>query len=239
LNPELIMKKSIMLAVAGGLLFVLPTLQAADITGKVILKGTPPKEKEIPQVKDDANCGKLHTSAVTTHHYVVGPNGELANVVVSIVDLKGSTGASAAPVVLDQKGCEYSPVIFAVQAGQKIQVKNSDPIMHNVHAMPKEGSGNKEENKAQMPGSGDLNFVFPGPEEFLKFQCEVHNWMFSWVTVLDSPYFAVTAPDGTFKIANVPPGKHTIQVSHRKAGKATKEVDVKDGATVEFTLEAK
>src|SRR4051812_32918507 len=63
LNPELIMKKSIMLAVAGGLLFVLPMLQAADITGKVILKGTPPKEKEIPQVKDDANCGKLHTSA--------------------------------------------------------------------------------------------------------------------------------------------------------------------------------
>ena len=131
-------------------------------------------------------------------------------------------------------------MIFAVQAGQKIQVKNSDPIMHNVHAMPKEGSSNKEENKAQMPGGGDLQFSFPSPEEFLKFQCEVHNWMFSWVTVLDNPCFAVTGPDGTFKISNVPPGKHTIQISHRKAGKATKEVDVKDsGATVEFTLEAK
>jgi plastocyanin len=234
------MKKCIILAVAGGLLFVLPTTKAADITGKVILKGTPPKEKDIPQVKDDPNCGKLHTGPATTHHYVVGANGELANVVVSLVDAKGSTGAAAAPAVLDQKGCEYSPIIFAVQSGQKISVKNSDPIMHNVHAMPKEGTGNKEENKAQMPGSGDLTFTFPGPEEFLKFQCEVHNWMFSWVTVLDTPYFAVTGPDGTFKIANVPPGKHTIQISHRKAGKATKDVDVKDsGATVELTLEAK
>ena len=64
-----------MLAVAGSLLFVLPTLQAADITGKVILKGTAPKEKDIPQVKDDPNCGKLHTGPVTTHHYVVGANG--------------------------------------------------------------------------------------------------------------------------------------------------------------------
>ena len=47
-------------------------------------------------------------------------------------------------------------------------------------------------------------------------------------------------PDGTFKIANVPPGKYTIQVAHRKAGKATQEVEVKDsGGKADFTLEAK
>jgi plastocyanin len=235
------MKKTIALTIVSGLLAIGTVANAADITGKITLKGTPPPEKEIPQIKDDPNCGKLHSPNATTHHYVVGANGALANVVVTLVGQGGkSSAASAAPAVLDQKNCEYAPMIFAVQAGQKITVKNSDPVMHNVHSMPKEGTGNKEDNKAQMPGGGDLTFAFSSPEEFLKFQCEVHNWMFSWVTVCDSPYFAVSGADGTFKIANVPPGKYTVQVSHRKAGKATQEVEVKaDGGKADFTLEAK
>ena len=231
-----------MLVMVGGLLAALPATQAADITGKITLKGTAPKEKEIPQVKDDPNCGKLQTTTPTTHHYVVGPKGELANVVVSLVGVPGgSTGASAAPAVMDQKNCEYAPVIFAVQTSQKISIKNSDPVMHNVHSVPKEGSGNKEQNTAQQPGQADLVFSFPSPEAFLKFQCEVHGWMFAWVSVFDHPYFAVTDKDGNYTIKNVPPGKkYTVQVAHRKAGTATSEVEVKDsGAKADFTLEAK
>ena len=62
--------------------------------------------------------------------------------------------------------------------------------------------------------------------------------MFAYVTVVDSPYFAVTGKDGTFKIANVPPGTYTLEAAHRKAGKVTKQVEVKDAnVTVDFTLE--
>src|ERR1043166_4239513 len=109
---------------------------AGEITGTVTLKGTPPKEKDITPLKDDPTCGKLHTEMPTTHFYVVGPKAELADVVISVEGISGkSTGASAAPVVLDQKGCEYTPQIFAVQTDQKIMVKNSDPVLHNVHAL--------------------------------------------------------------------------------------------------------
>ena len=59
--------------------------------------------------------------------------------------------------------------------------------------------------------------TFDKPEMFLKFKCDVHQWMFAWASVFDHPYFAVSAKDGTFKIANVPPGKYTIQAAHRKA----------------------
>jgi len=92
-----------------------------------------------------------------------------------------------------------------------------------------------------LPGSGDLTVSFDKPEPFLKFQCDVHPWMFAWVSVFDHPYFAVSARDGTFKIANVPPGKYTIQAAHRKAGVVTQQVEVKEGAPakVDFTLEAK
>jgi plastocyanin len=215
---------------------------AADITGTITLKGTPPKEKDITPLKEDATCGKLHSDMPTTHFYLAGPKGELADVVVSLQGVSGkSTGASAPAVLLDQKGCEYIPSIFAVQTGQKITVKNSDPVLHNVHDVPAEGSGNKEFNQAQVPNGPDLTFSFDKPENFLKFQCDVHKWMFAWVSVFDHPYFAVSAKDGTFKIANVPPGKYKIQAAHRKAGTVTQEVEVKEGepAKVDFTLEVK
>jgi plastocyanin len=217
-------------------------LAAADITGTITLKGSAPKEKDITPLKDDPNCGKLHSDMPTTRFYVVGPNAGLGDVVVSLQDISGkSTGASAPPVVLDQKGCEYIPQILAVQTGQKITVKNSDPVLHNVHDVPASGSGNKEFNQAQLQGSPDLNFAFDKPEMFLKFKCDVHPWMFAWVSVFDHPYFAVSAKDGTYKIANVPPGKYKIQATHRKAGTVTQDIEVKEGeaAKADFTLEAK
>src|SRR6266702_3580589 len=175
---------------------------AGEITGTVTLKGTPPKEKDITPLKDDPTCGKFHAEMPTTHFYVVGPKAELADVIVSIQGLSGkSTGASAGPVVMDQKGCEYAPQIFAVQTDQKIQIKNSDPVLHNVHDLPTV-AGHKEQNMAQMPNGPDLTFSFPKQEEFLKFKCDVHPWMFAWVSVFDHPFFAVSSKDGTFKISN-------------------------------------
>jgi len=220
----------------------LQVASAADINGIVTLKGTPPKEKEITPVMEDANCSKLHTTVPTTRFYVAGPKGELADVVVSVQGISGkSTGASAPPVVMDQKGCEYIPSILAVQTDQKLVVKNSDPVLHNVHNVPGEGSGNKEKNEAQLPNGADLTFSFSKPENFLKFKCDVHQWMFAWVSIFDHPYFAVSAKDGSFKIANVPPGKYKLQAAHRKAGTVTQDIEVKEGepAKVDFTLELK
>jgi plastocyanin len=208
-------------------------LSAADISGVITLKGTPPAEKEITPLEEDPTCGALHTDKPTTHFYTVGAKGELADVVVSLNITGKSTGASAAPVTLDQKGCLYTPTILAVQTGQKIIVKNSDPCIHNVHTVSK--ADNADHNDAQMSGAPDLTYTFDKPEDFLKFQCDVHPWMFAWVTIEDSPYYAVTDKDGKFTIKNVPAGKYTITAIHRKLGKQTQEVEVKDGnATVAF-----
>lgn len=223
------------------ILAAMPAARAADIVGIITFKGTPPAEKEITPIMDNADCAAIYNGKTpTTHFYVVGPKGELADVVVSLKDVTGkSTGATAPPVVIDQKGCVYTPSIVAVQTGQKIIVKNSDTCIHNVHSKPTV-DGNEEHNDVQMPGGADLTYTFPKPEMFLKFQCDVHLWMFAWVTVVDSPYFAVSDKDGKFTIKNVPPGKYTIEANHRKLGVQTQEVEVKDGnAPVNFTFEAK
>lgn len=230
------------------------TLSAADLTGKITLKGTPPAEKPLPGIMDDATCGKTHSEKPMTAHYIVGPKGEFANVVVvikGVPDAK-STGASAAPAVLDQKNCLYVPQIIAVQTGQKITVKNSDPVAHNVRSTP--SSGMAAVGFMQMKGAPDQIISLDKTEDFMRFKCDVHNWMFAYATVVDHPYFAVTGADGTFKIANVPPGKYTVEAQHRKLSGTvhadnsitfkglTQEVEIKaDGgkADFEFTAPAK
>ena len=228
------MKISSMFLLMATLAF-LPAAMAADIVGVITFKGTPPAEKEITPLMDNADCAASYKTTPTTHFYVVGPKGELADVVVSLKGVTGkSTGASAPPMVIDQKGCLYSPTIVAVQTDQKIIVKNSDNCVHNVHDKPAV-EGNQESNDVQMPGGADLTYTFAKPEPFLKFQCDVHPWMFAWVTVVDSPYFCVSDKDGKFTIKNVPPGKYTVEAAHRKLGSQTQEVEVKDAdVTVNF-----
>lgn len=215
---------------------------AGNLTGKVTLSGTPPPEKEITPLKEDATCGKLVTGTPMTKFYVVGADKGLADVVVIVKGLEGkSTGASAPAAKLDQHGCEYIPTIMAVQTGQKIDVKNSDPVMHNVHSVPTV-AGNSEENKAQMAGAADLIFSMPKAENFVKFKCDVHPWMFAWVTVVDHPYFAVSGKDGSFTIKDVPPGKYKVVALHRKGAPTgvEKEIEVTaDGAKADFTIEVK
>lgn len=223
------MKISVISLLAAVLAMVSPSLSvahAADITGVITFKGTPPPEKEITPLEEDPTCGALHTDKPMTQFYVVGPNGELADVVVSLNITGKSTGASAPAVVLDQKGCLYVPTIVAVQTGQKITVRNSDPCIHNIHTISQ--NGNDPHNDAQMPGGADLTYTFDKPENFLKFQCDVHSWMFAWVTIEDSPYFAVSDKSGKFTIKDVPPGKYTITAIHRKLGSQKLDVEVKD-----------
>jgi len=204
------------------------------ISGNVTLKGTPPAETPLPL---DPNCGALYPNAKpTTQFYVIGEDGGLADVLVYIsAGLKQKTYPqpklnSNNYHVLDQTGCFYTPYVSAAQVGQIIQVKNSDRLLHNVHPTPVV-EGNQESNKAQLPLGPALFFRWTNEELFLRFKCDVHPWMFAYVSLLSHPYFAVTDTNGNFTIPNVPPGAYEIELYHRKAGKITKDIVVNAGHT--------
>jgi plastocyanin len=217
---------------------------AGDITGKITLKGTPP-----PPITIDYGdvCGKLNPTVPTTRHYVVGKDNGLANVFVYIS--KGLEGKKFTPptqaVVLDQIGCNYNPYVFGVMVGQPVSIKNSDTTMHNIHALPKV-DGNSEFNFAE-PSQGDVNDTkwvenIKVPEVMVKLKCDVHQWMFAYAGVQADPYFAVSDPDGNFKIANVPPGNYTLTAYHLKAHGSkpgeTQDITVGESPlTVNFTVE--
>jgi plastocyanin len=233
------MKKRFFIVGATALLASLGFVNAADITGKVTLKGTPPPENVI-KMDPKSDCGKLHTDKpLTTRFYVTDDNGGLADTVVYLKDVTGQTfPVPSETVVLDQVNCEYTPHVVAIRAGQKLAVRNSDPFFHNVHPTPAV-PGNPEKNSAQAAKAPDLIFTFPKPEAFLRFKCDVHPWMFAYVSLFDHPYFAVSGKDGSFKIANVPPGKYTLEAHHRKGGKTKpQEITVTEsGAKLDITIE--
>lgn len=211
-------------------------LSAADITGKVTLKGTPPPEKELPVA--DGFCGPGSTAKTFKGRvFRTAGDGGLADVVVYLKDAPAGGAAATQPKVLDQHGCQYEPYVMALQVNEPIVVKNSDQIMHNVHTKPTV-AGNKEQNLAQMPKAPDLQFKFPAAEQFIRVECNVHPYMVSYVSVFEHPYFAVSDKDGNFTIKNVPKGNYTVEATHRRAGKTEQKVTVGDAnATANFSLE--
>ncbi|HUA38867.1 MAG TPA: carboxypeptidase regulatory-like domain-containing protein [Candidatus Sulfopaludibacter sp.] len=218
---------------------------AADITGAITLKGTPPAEVPYTPLMQNSYCASCYTNTPTTKFYVVGKSGELADVVVYLqhangTDITGkSAGASQPAVVLDQKGCLYTPTILAIQTDQKLTVRNSDHCVHNIHCTPTV-PGNPSHNDVQMPGAADLHYTFPKPEMFITFRCDIHPWMFAWVSVFDNPYFAISDNDGRFVIKDVPPGKYTLVADHRKLGSQTAGIEVESSnVTHDFTFTVK
>jgi len=148
---------------------------------------------------------------------------------------KPAQPAPAAPVVFDQKGCHYEPHVFGIQAGQPLEILNSDDALHNVHALPK----NTQEFNLGMPIKGmKLTKTFTAPEVAVKIKCEVHPWMAAYAGVLDHPFYAVTGEDGSFSLKDLPPGEYVVEAWHEKYGTQTQTVKVPETSEVSFTFKA-
>lgn len=207
---------------------------AATINGTVKFEGAAPGMPNI-QMGADAFCASQHQTPAKDEEVVVGPAGELANVIVWVKNAP-STPVPATAAVLDQKGCKYIPHVAAVQAGQKIDIKNSDSTLHNVHAMPAVNSGfNEGQPVAGMTTTKKFDKVETTP---FRIKCDVHGWMKSFMVVLPHSYHGVSGMNGAFTIANLPPGNYTLVAWHEKYGTQEQAVTVgaKEQKAVSFSF---
>ena len=124
-----------------------------------------------------------------------------------------------------------------MRVNQPLQIINSDPTLHNIHALPK---ANKEFNNGQPIQGMKMTHTWETKEVMVPFKCDVHGWMNAYVGVLDHPYFAVTGKDGKFDLKTVPPGTYTIEAWHEKLGAMTQSVTVgaKETKEITFTFKA-
>jgi plastocyanin len=210
---------------------------AGTLTGTVMFEGEAPANEPI-RMNADPVCVTENTTPQFQETYVVA-DGKLANVFVYVKDGLGNYmfDTPSEPAQIDQQACRYHPHVFGMMVGQTLEILNSDPTLHNIHALP---MGNQEFNTGQPIQGMKTTHVFENPEVMVPFKCDVHGWMNAYVGVLPHPFFATTGADGTFTISGLPPGTYTIEAWHEKLGTKTQSVTIEPSgsATADFSFSA-
>jgi hypothetical protein len=201
------------------------TATAATGTGWGTLRGTfkyvgtPPAPGKLNVTKDTEVCG--HGAGIADNSLLVASDGGIANVVVYARAKRVHESAQplaeqndAAPLVFDQKECMFLTHVAACQVNQKIDIKNSDPVGHNTKVDPQRGVPFN-----QTLATSQVLPYKPIKEEALPaaVSCSIHPWMRAYLLPRNDKYFAVTRPDGSFEIPNLPAGEEVeLQVWHER-----------------------
>lgn len=190
----------------------------ATIAGVVRVTGQLPA---LPAIRIAAGVAKVCGAELADRTVVVGEGGGLADVVVSLADAPplADAGSTRGPAIIDQRKCEYLPPVLAVRAGSELELHNSDPLLHNVHA---KNSGSLF--NFAMPIQGlTARKRLPATPQLIRLGCDVHPWMHSVVKTFDHPYFALTDPAGRYRLA-IPSGRRILAFWHQRFPE--KRVDV-------------
>jgi hypothetical protein len=188
----------------------------ATLKGTFKLNGTPPPNLPLAITKDHEVCAPGGKQVLSDELVVDSATRGIKDVVIYLTSpAKFPVGdpkwehpdyAAKANAVLDfdQKNCVFLTHMFAMRSKQKAKILNSDPVGHNTNI---QGGGRAGTINATIPSKESATYDPGGeaPEPF-GVSCAIHPWMSSRMIVRDSPYVAVTKPDGSFEIANIPAG---------------------------------
>lgn len=186
------------------------------LKGRVVFDGAPPAQKVLvpkgdPNAKDSAVCAK---NEIKAERLVIDPAGKgVKNVIVYIpkptaVNPEAKSAKAAAAVDFDQKGCVFEPHVLAVMTNEKVNLKSSDPVSHNINCKVQ----NNTFNEAIAPNGKAEKAPVAAARQPGIVTCDIHPWMTAYWLVLDNPYFAVTDDKGNFEIKNAPAGTQKVVV---------------------------
>jgi hypothetical protein len=186
--------------------------------GRVSVAGHLPRIKPLQVFKSRAFCG----STVPNETLLFGTDGGLRNAVVILRSLDRRTRAQPAKLVLDNIRCAFAPHIQVAPLGSELLLKNSDPILHTVHAR----LGSQTLFNVGLPKwrqvSKRLDRV-----GVVKIDCDVlHTWMSGAIIVTDAPYFAISDERGFFSVDGLPAGAYEMEIWHEKLGVKTRRLKV-------------
>jgi len=157
----------------------------------------------------------------------------------AVVYLEGNSPsaapAPAAHAVMDQKNLAFVPSVLPVRRGTVVEFTNSDDVQHNVFS-PSAIAG---KFNLGTYGPGAMRTVTLDQLGDVRVLCNIHMEMQAHILVLKDPYFATVATDGTYRIADVPPGTYTVKIWRDRWLAFTQTVDVPAAATLTLDVTAR
>jgi len=225
---------SILLGGCSAVLFIgsasmaLGAAASAIVTGRITIAGTFPAAKPLPVFKNRNFCGPR----VANETFILSRDGGVKNAVVILRAIDRSEPVQPTRVGLDNQHCAFVPHVQVVPVGSEVVLKNSDPILHTVHArlgsetlfnvgLPKWRQVTKRLDRAGV----------------VRIDCDVlHTWMSAAIIVSDSPYFAVTDEHGAFSVDGLPLGDYELEVWHERLGAKTRRLSVSGDSVISLDV---
>ncbi|HEX9084870.1 MAG TPA: carboxypeptidase regulatory-like domain-containing protein [Gemmatimonadaceae bacterium] len=212
---------------------IVSVVAGGTITGTVDFEGTPPVADIVRPSTDQKVCGNsVVQKTVTLSGTRVG------GAVVWLTDIRsGKSFPLERRFDLTNDGCTLDPFVQVISTNSTLNVANDDRTLH-TNRFINVGTG---EMAAVAPFNDDGEVVpvdhFKEAAE-IEVVCEQHPWTHAWIAVLDHPYYAQTAANGTFSIEGIPAGRYRIRVWHPSLGYMDDSVTVAAGqqANVAFRI---
>ena len=206
-----------------------PREAQGGIRGLVKYSGNVPELPPYTIHKNSNVCGSGQTM-----HPCARPVGksDFSDAVVWIEEMTTGKPWSSQPAkqMLDQAGCIFDPHLIVARVDSQLEIKNSDPVRHTVHAYSLQ---HRTVFDFAMPRAGTVHVVTLDTPGVFNLQCDAgHRWMRAHLIVVQNPYVAVTDQQGAYVIDDIPPGSYTINVWHDWFGLQKQTVQVKGGSVV-------
>ena len=198
------------------------------VVGVVSVVGVADKPKPLPVFKSRSFCG----ARVPNETLLVSADGRLRNAAVILRPLSAVIAAQPKKLVLDNQHCAFTPHVQVAPVGSELLLKNSDPILHTVHArlgqetlfnvgLPKWRQVIKRLDRAGV----------------IRIDCDVlHTWMSAAIIVTDSPYSFVSNDKGEFFFDGIPAGAYEIEIWHERLGRQSHRIVVRDNGTTDVDV---
>jgi len=164
------------------------------------------------------------------------PSPDLGDAVLYL-EGSGLTVAVARPVTVEIAITDkaYAPHVLVVPVGSAVRFPNHDPFNHNVFSQ-------SEPNQFDLGlyGRGEAKsqtFASPG---LVRVYCNVHPRMVAYIQVMGNRYYAQPGADGSFTMANVPPGQYRLHVWHERVpAEVVTDITAGSGDALQITLDAR
>ena len=150
---------------------------------------------------------------------------------LAVVYLEGSfpKRSSTTEKQMSQKDLTFVPSLLPVQTGTRVTFPNLDDTYHNIFSF---SPAKRFDLGRYRPDEMPIPSVVFDVSGLVTVRCDIHEHMRALILVLDTPYFAMSDPEGRFRLSGLPSGHHTLKAWLSSKTTLERPVELTSGSTL-------